>query len=190
MLTQAEVTAELDALQAVSNLWLAERKAREKRFSIGAFERDYVAAQPAAVVRREGRIIAFATLMTTHLKSEVTVDLMRCAPDAPAGTMEFLFVALMLRLKADGYRAFDLGMAPLSGLYESPAAPFWHKIARAVVDHGERFYNFNGLRAFKAKFQPDWHPRYLAVSGGASPVLALADVTVLISGGLKGVVGK
>ncbi|MBN8998313.1 MAG: bifunctional lysylphosphatidylglycerol flippase/synthetase MprF, partial [Rhizobiales bacterium] len=190
LLTQAEVTAELDALQAVSNLWLAERKARENRFSIGAFERDYVAAQPAAVVRREGRIIAFATLMTTRLKSEVTVDLMRCAPDAPAGTMEFLFVALMLRLKADGYRAFDLGMAPLSGLYESPAAPFWHKIARAVVDHGERFYNFNGLRAFKAKFQPDWHPRYLAVSGGASPVLALADVTVLISGGLKGVVGK
>ncbi|PPE81150.1 hypothetical protein C3941_07130 [Kaistia algarum] len=190
LLSPAEVVEEMDALQAVSNLWLAERKAREKRFSIGAFQRDYVATHPVAVVRLEGRIMAFATVMTTNLRSEATVDLMRCTPDAPGGTMEFLFTALLFHLKGDGYRTFDLGMAPLSGLYESPAAPFWHKLARAVVDHGEHFYNFTGLRAFKAKFQPEWQPRYMAVSGGASPVLALADVTVLISGGLKGVVGK
>ncbi len=190
MLAPADVAREMDELQAVSNVWLAERKAREKRFSIGAFERDYVGALPVAVVRREGRIVAFATVMTTDLKNEVTVDLMRCASDAPGGTMEFLFTALLLHLKDEGYRVFDLGMAPLSGLSESPAAPFWHKLARTVVEHGERFYNFNGLRAFKAKFQPEWQPRYLAVSGGASPALALADVTVLISGGLKGVVGK
>jgi len=184
------VAAEIDALQAVSNLWLAERRAREKRFSIGAFQRDYIAALPAAVIRREGRILAFASVLTTHLSREATVDLMRSAPDAPGGTMEFLFTALMLELKARGYQTFDLGMAPLRGLHDSPAAPFWHRMARAVVDHGERFYNFNGLRAFKAKFQPEWQPRYLAVSGGSSPVVALADVAVLISGGLKGVVGK
>ena len=190
LLPPAAVAAEIDALQAVSNLWLAEHKAREKRFSIGAFDRAYVAAQPAAVVRREGRIIAFATVMATALKQEVTVDLMRFSPDAPACTMEFLFVNLLLKLKDEGYKTFDLGMAPLSGLTDSPAAPFWHRLGRAVFEHGERFYNFNGLRAFKAKFQPEWQPRYLAVSGGASPMVALADVTVLISGGLKGVVGK
>lgn len=190
LLAPAAVAAEIDALQAVSNLWLAEHKAREKRFSIGAFDRDYVSAQPAAVVRRAGCIIAFATVMTTALKREVTVDLMRFMPDAPACTMEFLFVNLLLALKDEGYESFDLGMAPLSGLVESPAAPFWHRLGRAVFEHGERFYNFNGLRAFKSKFQPEWQPRYLAVSGGASPIVALADVAVLISGGLKGVVGK
>ncbi len=190
LLPPERVAEEIDALQAVSNLWLAEHKAREKRFSIGAFDRAYVAAQPAAVVRREGRIIAFATVMTTARKHEATVDLMRFSPDAPASTMEFLFVSLMLALRDEGYEVFDLGMAPLSGLHGSPAAPFWHRLGRAVFEHGERFYNFNGLRAFKAKFQPEWQPRYMAVSGGASAIVALADVAVLIGGGLKGVVGK
>ncbi|MCX5495291.1 bifunctional lysylphosphatidylglycerol flippase/synthetase MprF [Kaistia dalseonensis] len=190
LLTPEEVTAEIDALQAVSNLWLSEHRAREKRFSLGAFDRTYVSGLPAAVIRREGRIVAFATLLTTNQKQEATVDLMRFAPDVPPGTMEYLFVCLLLRLKSEGYHWFDLGMAPLSGLAESPAAPFWHRMGRAVFEHGERFYNFNGLRAFKAKFQPEWQPRYLVMSGGASPALALTDVTVLISGGLKGVVGK
>ena len=72
----------------------------------------------------------------------------------------------------------------------SAAAPIWHRVGRTVFEHGERFYNFSGLRAFKAKFLPEWQPRYLAVAGGINPMLALADITVLISGGLKGVIGK
>ena len=55
---------------------------------------------------------------------------------------------------------------------------------------GKWFYNFSGLRTFKAKFFPEWQPRYLVVTGGISPMLAMADITVLISGGLKGVIGK
>ncbi|WP_198010795.1 bifunctional lysylphosphatidylglycerol flippase/synthetase MprF [Kaistia granuli] len=189
-LEPGEVAGSIDDLEAISNRWLAEHRAREKRFSLGAFERGYVMSQPAAVVRREGRIVAFATVMTTETKEAATVDLMRFDPGVPAGAMEYLFVCVMLHLRALGYRWFDLGMAPLAGLSESPAAPMWHRLGRAVFEHGERFYNFHGLRAFKAKFQPEWHPRYMAVSGGMSPALALADVTVLISGSLKGVVGK
>ncbi|BCP54764.1 hypothetical protein K32_33810 [Kaistia sp. 32K] len=185
-----QVAEAIDELEDVSNQWLAAHRAREKRFSLGAFDRSYVMAQPAAVVRRDGHIVAFATVMTTAQKQEATVDLMRFKPGVPAGAMEFLFVSLLLYLRDQEYRWFDLGMAPLAGLSESPAAPFWHRMGRAVFEHGERFYNFHGLRAFKAKFQPDWHPRYMAVSGGMSPALALADVTVLISGSLKGVVGK
>lgn len=190
LLEPDQVAESIDELQRISNLWLAEHRAREKRFSLGAFDRAYVMAQPAAIVRRDGRIVAFATVMMTGMKQEATVDLMRFEPEVPAGTMEFLFISLMLHLKEQGYHRFDLGMAPLSGLSESPAAPFWHRMGRTVFEHGERFYNFHGLRAFKAKFQPQWQPRYIAVSGGMSPALALADVTVLISGGLKGVVGK
>jgi phosphatidylglycerol lysyltransferase len=102
--------------------------------------------------------------------------------------MEFLFVRLIEHFRDAGYEWFSLGMAPLSGFSASPAAPAWHRIGSAVFEHGERFYNFRGLRAFKAKYQPVWRPRYLAVSD--SPALALADATLLISGGLRGVVGK
>ena len=36
-----------------------------------------------------------------------------------------------------------------------------------LFEHGERFYNFKGLRAFKSKFHPKWEPRYVAnVSAG------------------------
>lgn len=185
-----QVAEAVDALEAISHGWLVEHRAREKRFSLGAFDRAYVVSQRAAIIRSAGRIVAFATVMTTGRKEAVTVDLMRFEPGVSAGAMEFLFVSLMLHLRDQGYRWFDLGMAPLAGLSESPAAPIWHRMGRAVFEHGERFYNFHGLRAFKAKFQPEWDPRYMAVSGGMSPALALADVTVLISGGLKGVVGK
>jgi phosphatidylglycerol lysyltransferase len=143
-----------------------------------------------AVLRRDGAIIAFASMMSTDLKEEISIDLMRFSRAAPAGAMEYLLLRLMLLCKEQGYQRFNLGMAPLAGLSDSNAASIWHRVGRAVYDHGDRFYNFSGLRAFKSKFQPRWEARYMAVSGGINPMLALADVTVLISGGLRGVVGK
>jgi phosphatidylglycerol lysyltransferase len=190
LLEPHEAAEEIDSLQEISDCWLAAQKSREKRFSLGAFDANYVCAQPVAVVKRDGKIIAFATILHTSLKNHVTIDLMRSMSDAPPGAMEYLIVCLMLRLKSRGYLSFDIGMAPLSGLSNNPAAPFWHRIARVVYERGERFYHFTGLRAFKAKFQPQWQSRYLAVSNGTSPALALADIAVLISGGFKGMVRK
>ncbi len=188
ILSPDEAALRFDALEAISNAWLAHHKAREKRFSLGGFTRDYVLGKPVAVLIQGGAIVAFATLLTKGLREEASVGLMRFGPDAPSGAMEFLFVRLIEHFRDGGYQWFSLGMAPLSGFSVSPAAPVWHRIGSAVFEHGERFYNFRGLRAFKAKYQPVWRPRYMAVSG--SPAMALADSTILISGGLKGVVGK
>ncbi|PKO53039.1 MAG: hypothetical protein CVU28_09725, partial [Betaproteobacteria bacterium HGW-Betaproteobacteria-21] len=190
VLKPEEVRACLPELAAVSDAWVAYHKVREKRFSLGAFDPDYVCAQSVGVMTQQGRIIAFASLMLTDLKEEASIDLMRFLPGAPNGVMEALLLQVILYFQAEGYLRFNLGMAPLSGLSASAAAPIWHRVGRAVFEHGDRFYNFAGLRAFKAKFQPDWQPRYLAVSGGINPMLALADITILISGGLKGVIGK
>jgi len=190
ILPPEQVPARLAELAAVSTAWMAHHKVREKRFSLGAFDPDYLHGQPVAVLTRDGRIVAFANLLLTGLKEEASIDLMRFVPEAPNGVMEVLLTRLMLHFKAEGYAAFNLGMAPLSGLSASAAAPVWHRVGRAVFEHGERFYNFAGLRAFKAKFRPEWQPRYLAVGGGINPMLALTDIAVLIGGGLKGVIGK
>lgn len=180
----------LDQLEAISGAWLAQHEAREKGFALGRFDRAYVATQPVAVLRFNDEIVAFATLMLTDTKAEATVDLMRFGPAAPRGAMDFLFCALLNEAKERGYRHFNLGMAPLSGFATHASAPMWNHFGQAIFTHGERFYNFRGLRAFKAKYNPDWEPRYLIVGGGISPVAALLDVTLLIGGGLKGVVGK
>lgn len=190
ILEPSSVTASLPALRHVSDQWLASLATREKGFSLGRFDAGYVASQPVAMVARDGVAVAFATLLTTRCAEEASLDLMRVVPDAPAVTMEFLMVHLLQHFAAAGVRRFDLGMAPLSGFSESPAAPVWHRLGRAAFEHGERFYNFRGVRAFKAKFRPTWQPRYLAVAGGLAPALALADSAMLIGGGLAGVVRK
>lgn len=187
----AAVDAVMEELAAVSDAWLAQHEAREKSFSLGAFDPDYVRQTPVAVIRgAERRILAFATLLITDTKAEGTVDLMRFTRDAPRSGMDYLFTSIMQHLKAQGFQRFNLGMAPLSGMSKREAAPVWDRLGAIMFEHGERFYNFQGLKAFKSKFQPDWKPRYLAVSGGATPMVAMMDATLLIGGGFRGVVGK
>lgn len=111
-----------------------------------------------------------------------TIDLMRHVGTAPSGTMDFLFTDLMLRLKAEGYRTFSLGMAPLSGLAPERSRRLWDRFGTLIYSHGGNFYNFEGLRAFKDKFDPDWRPRYLAAPSALPPLLTLADAARLIGG--------
>ena len=52
-----------------------------------------------------------------------------------------------------------------------------------VYRHGEAFYNFQGVRAYKSKFDPVWQPRYLAYPGGLALARVVTDVASLIAGG-------
>jgi phosphatidylglycerol lysyltransferase len=178
----AEVAAVMPELQRVSDEWLRERATAEKGFSLGRFAEAYLRHFPMAVVRHQGAIVAFANVWESDSREELSVDLMRHANAAPRGVMDFLFVELMLWGKAQGYRWFNLGMAPLAGLEEHRLAPAWHKVGRFVYRHGEEFYNFEGLRQYKEKFLPEWRPRYLAAPGRLALPRVLLDVTSLISG--------
>ena len=179
------VPALMPALSRISDAWLTDKSTAEKRFSVGAFSESYVANFPIALVRSEGTPSAFANLWPTGTKEELSVDLMRFGPDAPRGAMDYLFIELMLWAKAEGYRWFNLGMAPLAGLERHPLAPAWHRVGNFVFRHGEHFYNFEGLRRYKAKFDPTWEPRYLVAPGGVALPRILVDVSVLIAGGMK-----
>jgi phosphatidylglycerol lysyltransferase len=173
----------LVALQQVSDQWLAARRAGEKGFSTGFFDREYVARSPVAVMERNGRIEAFATLLPGANSIEVSVDLMRHRPTAPPGVMDALLVRVMQWAAASGYVEFNLGMAPLAGLPAPRASRAWTRAGHFVYRHGEAFYNFQGLRAYKSKFDPVWQPRYLAYPGGLTLPRVAADVAALIAGG-------
>jgi len=188
------VPAILPELKKVSDAWLAAKHAREKKFSLGYFSQEYMLLCPQAVVRKEGAIVAFANVWeggwAGGLRQELSVDLMRYLPDAPPSVMEYLYIMLMLWGREQGYQWFNLGMAPFSGLESHTLAPAWTRLGSLLYTHGGQFYNFQGLRRFKDKFDPVWESKYLASPGGTVPPRVLANIATLVSGGMKGVIAK
>jgi phosphatidylglycerol lysyltransferase len=188
---RADVPAIAAELRRVSDNWIRNKSTAEKSFSLGAFSESYIAQFDCALVRVNTDIVAFANLWHAPAGGELSIDLMRYDDRAPKGIMDYLFTELMLWGTGRGYRWFSLGMAPLSGLEERPLAPLWHKLGNLVFSHGENFYNFEGLRAYKSKFEPQWEPRYLACPAGWLDIPnSLFDAARLVSGGTAGIVGK
>jgi phosphatidylglycerol lysyltransferase len=185
----------LPRLRAISDAWLEGKNMPEKGFSLGFFHPAYLMRTPLAVVYRqiegqvEGQakgeppgeeIVAFANILPGGEREECTVDLMRYTPAAPRGVMDYLFAQLMLWGAAEKFRWFSLGMAPLSGL-RPETGPLWNRLGHLLFRHGEHFYNFQGLRQYKEKFNPVWSARYLATPGGLALPQILTDLTTLIS---------
>ena len=57
-------------------------------------------------------------------------------------------------------------MAPMSGSERSPVAPLRARAGNFLYEHGGFLFNFQGLRAYKEKFNPVWEPHYLVYPGG------------------------
>ena len=179
-----------DEIRSVSDAWLAAKSTREKGFSIGSFRVDYLSQFPIAIVRRGNQMVAFTNIWLGAEKKEISVDLMRFVPEASYGLMDYLFTELMLWGKKQNFQWFNLGMAPLTGIENRELASSWNRLAVFIARHGEHFYNFQGLRQYKQKFDPVWTPKYLATPGGLALPRVIANVTTLISGGIKGTVSK
>jgi phosphatidylglycerol lysyltransferase len=181
-----ELRAILPSLRKVSDAWLAAKGATEKGFSLGRFDADYLLRFPCAIVEsRDGRIVAFANVLEGPRHEEVSVDLMRHADagdSALPSPMEYLILMLMLDAKARGFGRFNLGMAPLAAVGATRRARPIERLAHQFFLHGEAWYNYQGLRRFKARFHPAWEPRYLAYRRPWDWPFAVAATTQLISG--------
>jgi phosphatidylglycerol lysyltransferase len=180
-----EVPRIVDRLRAVSDDWLRHRAAAEKGFSLGFFDVAYLQRFPVAVIERGREVQAFSNLWLGPGRGELSLDLMRYSSDAPRDIMESLIVHVIVWGAQNGYERFSLGMAPLSGFARSPVSPLWNRIGAFLYEHGESFYGFQGLRAYKEKFRPEWSPRYMAYPGGLHLPRILADVSAVIAGGYR-----
>ena len=107
---------------------------------------------------------------------------MRHRDDAPR-VMDFMFTSLFLYGKERGYKRFNMGMAPLSSVGEIRGAYTRERLANLFFQHGETWYNFQGLRLYKEKFGPEWVPRYMAYQNAWEWPVAIAHVSALIAGG-------
>ncbi|MCX7645960.1 MAG: phosphatidylglycerol lysyltransferase domain-containing protein [Rhodobacteraceae bacterium] len=185
VLPRADVPAAAGELKAVSDAWLATRRGREKGFALGFFDPEYLAEFDLAVMRKEGRIVAFANLMR-GAGVEMSIDLMRHLPGQSPVLMEAMMTETILLARAEGYQWFSLGGAPLSGLPAHRMAPLSARIGRMIYQRGDDFYSFGGLRAFKQKFDPVWTSLYLTCPTGRSIPAAMVDCALIVSRGRAG----
>jgi len=157
----------IDTVEEISNAWLSLPGRRERGFSLGWFDRNEVAREVLFILRDpEKKPIAFVNQVRSYRKGEASIDMMRHREDVPNGTMDYLFAKLLLALKEEGFESFNLGLAALSGVGESPDASLEEKAVHQIYEHMNRFFSYKGLRQYKNKFKPDWEERFLVYEGG------------------------
>lgn len=149
-------------LKQVSDGWLQIPGRRERTFTLGLFDPEYVRSTPVyAAVDPAGNIQAFMNGIPSFCREEATIDLMRHLPDAPPGIMDFLFIKLFFEKKAEGYRRFSLGMAPMSGFREHEETSAEERAVHYFMQQLNFLFSYQGLLHYKAKFATIWEPRYI-----------------------------
>ena len=116
------------------------------------------------VAERGDDIVGFVLLSPIATRNGWLFEQFIHKPGAPNGTVELMIDAAMRVLAENGYDYATLGLSPLStrAQVEPFDNPLWLRVLLAWMrKHGQRFYNFDGLDAFKAKLQPEkWEPVY------------------------------
>lgn len=142
--------------------WLDSKGLPPLRFLIETDTLSRIYDRRIFVAEVEEQIVGFVLLSPVATRRGWLFEQFIHCPGAPNGTVELMIDAAMRTLADDGFEYATLGLAPLSK--RAKIAPFenplWLKIILAWMrKHGQRFYNFDGLDAFKAKLRPEtWEP--------------------------------
>lgn len=155
-------------LRRVLDEWLATRGLPPMHFLVEPDTLSRLFDRRVFVARLStGKIVAFLVASPAPARRGWLIEQFVRGRDAPNGTVELLLDAAMRSLAAEGYEYVTLGLSPLSQHGVGPETnPRWLAfLLRWVRAHGRRFYNFEGLDNFKAKFQPQhWEPVYAIVN--------------------------
>ena len=115
-----------------------------------------------------GEVVGFVVLSPVAQRNGWLFEQFPHVPSAPNGTVELMIDTAMRAIAADGSEYATLGLSPLSRRIsvEGLDNPLWLRLLLAWLrKHGKRFYNFDGLDAFKAKLQPEkWEPVFAVCS--------------------------
>ena len=133
-------------------------------FTVNRYRRSDLTDNPVALARSaDGRLIGFTTFRATGCDGGWVLDLMRRSPGGVPGAIEACLVSAATGLRERGAASLSLGLAPLAGLDPRHGSPVERGLALGarMIRSG---YDVSGLTFFKAKFDPRWEPRYLAVA--------------------------
>ncbi|HEX6558121.1 MAG TPA: phosphatidylglycerol lysyltransferase domain-containing protein [Longimicrobiales bacterium] len=174
------------ALNSCLNEWIASRGLPALHFLIETQTLEALMDRRVIVAERAGALVGFVVLTPIPARNGWLVEQMVRGRRAPNGTVELLLQQAANLAAAAHADMITLGLAPLARR-GSPAVnrlPHWTRALLAVLRaHGRRFYNFEGLEAFKAKFGgSQWESVYASLAPETSLARALMAVTVAFSG--------
>ena len=139
------------------------------------------------VALREDEVVGFLVASPIPARGGWLIEQLVRGPGAVNGSTELMLDAAMLALAAAGDQFVTLGLAPLSPLTAKANVdhPAWLRMLLLWMRaHGNRFYNFEGLEAYKAKFRPqDWEPVFAIVNEPRIRFSMLYAITAAFAGG-------
>jgi phosphatidylglycerol lysyltransferase len=147
-----------DGLRECLTQWLAARPLPALHFLVEPQTLGRLTDRRVVIAARAGELVGFLVASPIPARNGWLIEQIIRGYDAPNGTTELLLDAAMRMLADQGARYVTLGLAPLSrhSRFDTSRMPLWLRLSlRWLRAHGTRFYNFDGLDRFKAKFDPD-----------------------------------
>ena len=183
----APARAELDpALRTILAQWLATRGLPPLHFLVEPDTLSRLRDRRMFVAERRGVPVAFLVASPVPRRRGWLVEQFVRGTGAVNGTTQLMVDAAMRGLAEGGAEYVTLGLAPLSRRADQPEQnPLWLRgVLGWVRAHGRRFYNFDGLDAFKARLQPErWDPVFAIASAAEFSPRFLYAIAGAFSGG-------
>jgi lysylphosphatidylglycerol synthetase-like protein (DUF2156 family) len=170
------------AISALVDRWLRSRELAPMGFLV---QIDPLTLLPehrlflAELVPEDGgdaELVALLSMAPIYARNGWSLQHLIRAPHAPNGTTETLIDCAMGWAKTAKADLLTLGLAPLAGDVPAPL-----RLARRA---GRALFDFEGLRAFKAKLRPArWDRVFLSFPNDVGPVRAVLDVLAAFARG-------
>lgn len=176
------------ALEQCLAEWTRARPMTPLHFLVEPDTLGFLDGRRVFVAEREQRPVGFLLASPVPLRRGWLIEQIIRGRDAPNGTAEMLVDAAVRAMAADGDRFVTLGLAALAAREVCVSNPWLPRLAFAWArSHGRRFYNFDGLERFKAKFRPHrWEPVYMLSRERSFSAGSLLAVAGAFTGGRLG----
>lgn len=157
----------VEQIRAISEEWVADKGLPEMGFTLGGLdELNDPAVACLLAVDAEGNVHAVTSWLPIHRDGKVvgaTLDFMRRATNTEfRGVMEFLIASAAIAYRDHGMELLSLSGAPLARLERGRTPTAIQRQLDGLGRALEPVYGFRSLLAFKAKFQPEYRPLFLA----------------------------
>lgn len=152
-------------LELVLHEWLSTRGLPPLHFMIEPNTFQVLGDRRLFVAERQGKACGFVVLSPIPARNGYLTEQFVRGRAAPNGTVELALYSAVERAHAEGSEYLTMGIVPLSLRVDpkrSENPPWLNATMSWARAHLRRFYDFEGLDDFKAKFDPSrWDPVYV-----------------------------